>query len=79
MTARTVDDIAALIREVDSDNAMDSNVLGRKVAERLLPAGDVRINDMAGFIGWTNPDKTMGAGALAELIVDEFDLDEEEQ
>jgi hypothetical protein len=77
MTARTVDDIAALIREVDGDNTMDSNVLGQKVAERILPVGDIRVADMAGFIGWTNPDKTLGAGALAELIVAEFDLDKQ--
>ncbi len=80
MTVSITDQIAQHIRIVDGGNKMPARDLGREIALYLghKPNG-VRYDsaDLVGFVERTNPDKTMGAGALAELIVAEFNLDEE--
>ena len=78
MTARTINDIAALIREVDPDNRKNPAALGAVLASRLVAFyGDLYAADIIAFVARTNPDKQMGAGALAELIVAEFNMDQE--
>ncbi len=79
MTARLVNDIAEVIREIDGDNRKPIQELSAQLATRLVTFyGDdvLYAEDVVAFVERTNPDKTMGAGALAELIVAEFDLDE---
>lgn len=75
-----VNDIAAVIRQMDGDNTMQPRTLGVKVATALsLSRADCfdKAVPIVAFVERTNPDKTLGAGALAELIVAEFDLDKE--
>jgi hypothetical protein len=78
MTARLVNDIAAIIREVDGDNKLSPADLGATLATRLIPFySDLYAEDVIAFVERANPDKRMGAGRLAELLVAEFDLDKE--
>jgi len=78
MSARTEIDIADMIREVDGDNRMSPTNLGATLASRLCVFySDLEVTDVIEFVERTNPDKQMGAGRLAELIVAEFDLDKE--
>jgi hypothetical protein len=80
MSNNPINDIAAIIREVDGGNRLDIYELGWKVQERLDSQRSPRKPlgaDLVLFLARTNPDKKMGAGRLAELIVAEFDLDEE--
>lgn len=78
VTARTVNDIADMIREVDRDNRMTATNLGATLASRLCVFyGDLEVVDVIDFVVEVNPDKTLGAGRLAGLIVEEFQLDEE--
>lgn len=76
MNVPLIDDIAAHIRRVDGDNKLDSNILGQRIAEQFLPEADRRVGDLAGYVGFINADKSMGAGALAEAVVAEFELTE---
>jgi hypothetical protein len=81
-----VDAIAQHIRTVDGDNKMSAAALGRRIGWHLADEYDVEdmtartasVEAMVAFVERVNPDKTLGAGRLAELIVDEFDLDEED-
>ena len=76
--SRTVNDIADMIREVDGDNRMSSTGLGATLASRLCVFySDLEVVDVIAFVDRINPDKQLGAGRLAELIVAEFDLDKE--
>ncbi len=69
--------MAGLIRQVDGDNRLSPTELGEAIVAKMPPSfQDNRGRDMADYISWINPDKQMGAGRLAELIVAEFDLDE---
>ena len=83
MTAPLVDDLAQFIRRVDGDNRMYPRSLGARIADFVngvngLVDGPNEIrNRYADFVERTNPDKRMGAGALAELIMAEFGLDKE--
>jgi hypothetical protein len=79
MNVPLIDEIAAHIRRVDGSNKMPARVVGTRIANFLDGVTDgseetqIRIED---FVERTNLDKTVGAGALAELIVAEFRLDE---
>lgn len=77
MTTNVIDDIAAVIREVDGDNTMPPRTLGVKIATALsLKRADCfdRAVPIVEFVERTNPDKRMGAGHLADLIAAEFNL-----
>jgi hypothetical protein len=70
--------LAGIIRNVDGDNSMRPRDLGYAIADKFPPfIINQHGNDIAAFVERTNPDKQIGASALAELIVAEFDLDEE--
>ncbi len=78
MTTRTADALAGIIRAVDGDNTLSAGDLGWEIATRVCPSRlDLYGTDFVKFVERTNPDKAMGAGQLAELIVAEFDLDKE--
>lgn len=78
MNVRLVNDIAEMVREVDGGNRMSASDLGATLASRLCAFySDLEAVDVVTFVERINPDKTMGAGALAEQIVAEFDLDKE--
>ena len=73
-----VDDIAQHIRIVDGGNRLTPGELGAALANHLVQrCGPFIIfaADVVEFVERTNPDKKLGAGHLAELIVAEFDLD----
>ncbi|WP_045740802.1 hypothetical protein [Actinoplanes rectilineatus] len=75
-----INDVAGLIREVDGANRMTATGLGAVLAERLVVfygAAELNVSDVVEFVVRTNPDKQLGAGVLAELIVAEFGLDAE--
>lgn len=69
-----INDLAQFIRRVDGDNALSPAALGWEIVGWLPPIFGA---DVVGFVERTNPDKRLGAGRLAELIVAEFKLDEE--
>jgi hypothetical protein len=75
-----IDVIAAHIRRVDGGNRLTPHELGMALCD-LLGHRPYRLDstELIGFVKRTNPDKRMGAGALAELIVAEFNLDEEQE
>ncbi len=78
ITARTVNDIAAVIREIDGDNQMPAFQLGREIAwHERAPRSLARIlaADISSFVARTNADKMCTPERLAELLVAEFDLD----
>ena len=78
MSTHPADTIAAVIREVDGANRLSPADLGATLAGRLIPFySDLDAEDVIAFVERANPDKKMGAGRLAELIIAEFDLDEE--
>lgn len=80
MTATIVDVLASFIRTTDNDNTMSPHDLGVAVADTFPPFFINKYgNDLIAFVERTNPDKKMGAGRLAELIVAEFGLNEEER
>lgn len=77
MTTGIVNDIAQHIRFVDGGNRMPARDVGIEVGRFVETDGCQGCVDLvADFVARTNPDKRMGAGALAELIVAEFNLDE---
>ena len=74
-----IDDIAQQIRIVDGGNTMTARDLGIAIAPSVTTGlADLECDDVVAFVERTNPDKAMGAGQLAELIVAEFDLDKED-
>ncbi|HEY6115929.1 MAG TPA: hypothetical protein VI172_08225 [Candidatus Dormibacteraeota bacterium] len=78
MSTLLINDIAQHIRRIDGNNNMPAGELGNKVMcqfYELFPDG--RRSEVAAFVERTNPDKRMGAGALAELICAEFNLPKE--
>jgi hypothetical protein len=80
MSTRLVNDIAEVIREIDGDNKMAVQELSAALSNRFVTyyGHDVLFaSDVVEFVERTNPDKRLGAGRLAELIVAEFDLDKE--
>jgi hypothetical protein len=66
-------EIAEHIRRADGGNRLTARELG----ERLAMREDLG-QRVVEFVEAANPDKTMGAGALADAIVDRFGLDPEE-
>lgn len=79
MISHIVNDLAEFIRRVDGDNKLPAEELSAALANHLIDAfGHERVfaSDVVEFVERTNPDKAMGAGQLAELIVAEFQLDE---
>ena len=79
-TARTVSDIAEMIREIDGDNTKDVYELAWQIQERLDVArvpNEPLGADLVLFMARTNPDKALTPDRLAELIVAEFELDKE--
>lgn len=78
MTTTIADQIAQHIRAVDGDNTMPARDLGTALGRHVVTDDcQGRIDQFADFVARTNPDKQLDAGALAELIVAEFNLDEE--
>lgn len=76
MNIRT--DLAAIIRKVDGDNRLTVHDLGLEIAAQLVPFySDLYGEDVIRFVERINPAKTMGAGELADEIVDHFDLENE--
>jgi hypothetical protein len=78
VTTRTVNDIAEVIREIDGDNLLPIQELSATLTNRLIAFyGDEALfaADIVAFVERTNPDKQMGAAALADAIVDEFNLE----
>ncbi|WP_033338861.1 hypothetical protein [Catenuloplanes japonicus] len=72
-------DLAEHIRRTDGGNKLTAHELGMEIAVRVVPLRlDLYGDDVIAFVEATNPDKTMGAGALADAIVDHFGLDGEE-
>ncbi|WP_250029930.1 hypothetical protein [Paractinoplanes maris] len=68
--------LAALIRELDPDNQVDSDMLGHRIGLRL-DRGSQLTKDMSGYVGRVNAGKTLTAERLAELLADRFDLERE--
>ncbi|MEU4558437.1 hypothetical protein AB0F72_08605 [Actinoplanes sp. NPDC023936] len=78
-TARTVNDLAEMIREVDGDNTMPLPYFSATITNRLVALyghDALFASEVVEFVERTNCDKQLGAGRLAELIVAEFELDE---
>lgn len=78
MGALLVDRIAQLIHKVDGGNTLTAHDLGKELAVSVsLKGNGVHPLNVVAFVEHTNPDKAMGAGQLAELIVAEFDLEDQ--
>lgn len=76
MTTNIIDQIAQHIRIVDGGNKLPARDLGEKIGNYLDDDGCKGCVDLvADFVARINPDKRMGAGALAEVIAAEFGLD----
>jgi hypothetical protein len=70
-------DLAEHIRRVDGDNTLPAHELGYEIAHQLTTRPRrVDSGDVIGFVKRVNPDKAMGAGALADAIVDHFRLED---
>lgn len=76
-----VAEIAHHICVVDGENKLDPHKLGNEIAGFLIDRGLIVTEDdeiaVTNFAADANPDKKVGAGRMAELIVAEFGLDEE--
>lgn len=85
MNVPLIEDLAAFIRRVDGNNAIFPAALGRRIGWTLadrrgiqgIDARAAYIERVVAFVERTNPDKRMGAGALAQRIAAEFGLDGE--
>lgn len=70
--------IAGLIQHRDGDNRLSAHDLGAAIADWLAETVDFRRGtELVAFVERTNPRKDVGAGALAERIVAQFELDGE--
>lgn len=70
--------IAATIRRVDGNNNADARTVAFAIADQLTGEALVEFIDeyeVIAVIEKRNPDKTMGAAALADAIVDDLNLD----
>jgi len=67
-----VDELANFIRRVDGNNDKDAIDLARDLWSEGYFLNQ-EWHDIALFIYTINEDKTMGAGTLAESLVEEFD------
>ena len=78
MNVPLINNLSQHIRIVDGRNEATPKALGELISNWLDNAGhELPREPVIAFVERTNPDKQMGAGRLAELIVDEFDLDDE--
>lgn len=71
-------DLAQHIRRVDGANQLAAHDLGHEIAARIIHLiCDINLLgiDIVAFVERVNPDKRMGAGALADAIVDHFNLE----
>jgi len=75
-----VDEIAQIIRVADGNNRAKPETLAMAIEDGLqdLDIYTVGWKPLAEFLQRSNPDKQIGAGRLAELIVAEFRLGEED-
>lgn len=74
-------ELAEHIRRVDGDNKMDPYDLADRISSHLynnleLISTESEAIKVEFFVIRANPDKTMGAAALADAIVDRFKFDE---
>jgi hypothetical protein len=73
VSTHPVDDLAAVIRR--HPNTVDTRILATAVAIHLTPGepdcGGC-VDAVAEIIDRVNPDRTMGAGRLAEAILDDL-------
>jgi hypothetical protein len=79
VTTNIRNDIAELIQRVDGRNRLKPKTLAAEIEDGLQDLGvyTVEWKPLADLIARVNPDKTMGAAAMADAIVDEFNLDQE--
>ncbi len=69
-------ELAEHIRRSDPGNRLSPERLGVSVAFMVARRFPVLTEQaVAGFVEQVNPGKTMGAAALADAVVDRFDLD----
>jgi len=74
-THTIVDTIADFIRQHDGNNRMPADQLGWDIAEQLTRLGrPINPTSVAAYVQCANPTKQLGAGRLAELIVDRFGI-----
>jgi hypothetical protein len=76
------DDLAAHIRHVDGDNRAHPADLASDIGEFLMPRLPfegilARLEEIKDFVFHVNRNKTVGAGDMADAIVDRFKLDQE--
>lgn len=79
MNVPLINDLASHIRRVDGGNRLSAYELGEEVNDFLYRRSLIdadQLSPVNHFVVRTNPDKRMGAGALAEAIVAEFELGE---
>jgi hypothetical protein len=69
-----IDEIAAIIRRVDGNNQMPPGDLGIEIARQLNARGGILVvaAQFRDIVALTNPNKTLGAGRLAERIVEGY-------
>ena len=80
MATTMTDALAQIIRKMDGNNDRSPQQVGQFAALFLARRDLIGLEQtpaVIAFVERTNPDKRMGAGRLAELIVTEFRLDEE--
>ena len=76
MTHNVIDALAGIIRQVDGNNQLSPTDLGKAIVAKMPPfIQNTHGLGMISFVERINPNKTMSAGLLAELIVAEFGLD----
>lgn len=76
--------IAGIIRKVDGGNAMEARKLGHLIAFTLVDqhgfnrhgSRNLDVDEFGDLVSRENSDKRMGAGDLAQILVDELDLDD---
>ena len=70
-------ELAEHIRHVDGGNELSPAVLAIRLAAWLLNRGyrSSASRDVRAYIAYVNPDKQLSAAALADAIVDHFNID----
>jgi hypothetical protein len=72
-------ELSEFIRRVDGGNKLSPKQLGMEIEAFLGGFDGLDPGEVVNFVERHNAGKAMGAGHLADEIVDEFDLDEEGQ
>ncbi len=71
------DEIAASIRRVDGSNTLEPKTLAAFITDTIVKCGhDVHEHRVVDIVERVNPGKTMGASALADMIVGDLGLDD---